>query len=507
MVGRRGPGGGAVSDAAEIAAAGAAPRFLRLDRVDWLLVAALVLLAAAIRFWQLGSESLWLDEATTYWRSGSPIADLVASSIKAGHTPTYFLLMHAWLKLGGSEFMLRAPSAVFGALTVPLCYALGGLVGGRRVALVAALLVTLSTFHLYYAQEARSYALLTLCVAVAMLGLVWLAQHPARALLSPRDWRRDGTAGLAWAAYVLGSLGALAVHNMAVFFLLAASLVFALLALRLRGQGLLLSRNWLLAHAVIIAVWVWWWPVLLRQGAQVIGSFWIPEPSLDLVLGTLSEAYLDGGHGVLSVALAPCALLGAWILRRQPWLLATLVALAAAAPLALLALSPVRPLFYARQLVWTTMPFYLLAACGIAAIRPKPLYAAALAILLVEGALKLDRYYRADTKVDWRGLVTLLAREVEPDGRVAVAPGALMRLIDYYLPRVAAPPRRIDFVEVPKDSSTRRVRKMLRSGRPLWLVLDLRMAPTVNAAVEPLATPIERASDGRYRIYRLEPRE
>lgn len=501
-----------VSGKARLAADGAGCRgqahVARLERTDWLAIGALTLLAAAIRFHELGSESLWHDEATTFWRSSQAIPDLVGGVIYDRHTPTYFLLMHAWIGLGDSEFLLRAPSAVFGALTVPLAYALGRLVGGRRVAIVAALLFAISAYQVHYAQEARPYTLLTLCVAVAMLGLAWLVRHPERALQPPRAWRRlDRAAGMAWMGYSLGTLGALATHNMAVFLLLAANAVFGLLALHLRTRWVGLLRNWLLAHAAILAVWIWWWPVLLRQATGVIDHFNYPEPTARLVLGALSQVFVDGGYGILSMSLPFWALLGAWALRRQRWLLATLVALLVASPLAILALSLTEPLFASRQIIWTAIPFFVLAACGIAAIRPTPIFAAALVVILAEGAVKLDRYYETQTKPDWRQLTATLLEAVEPGGLVALSPGGGPgKLVDYYRQRLGAPPGRIELLRVRNDSDGAPIVDALRSHGRMWLVINSRRMPVVVATVERAAVLSELGREGEYRIYRLEPR-
>lgn len=482
-----------------------------LERADWALIGALTLLAAAIRFYQLGSESLWGDEGITVHRASLGLSGLFDHSIAAHQTPTYFLLMHAWLGLGDSEFLLRAPSAIFGALTVALCYALGRLVGGRRVALVTALLVAVSTFQVYYAQEARPYALLTLSAAVAMLGLVWLVQNPGRAILAPRSWRHlDPAAGLAWIGFALGTLSALATHNMAVFFLLAANAVFALLVLRLREQWSKLLRNWLLAHAVILAVWIWWWPVLFRQGTRVIDHFNYSAPTGGGIVDALLQVGVDGNYGVLSFSLPFWAALGAWTLRRQPWLLAALIGLLVVSPLAILAFSLVQPVFAPRQLIWTTLPFFVLAACGIASIRLKLLFAALLVVILAEGGVKLDRYYEAQTKPDWRRLTKVLLEVVQPGGLVAVNPTfAPEKLIDYYLRRLGAPPGRFELLRVPRESTGDPIVNALQSTRPIWLIIDLRtkQSRTVAATAERAAVLFEVARETTIRIYRLERRE
>src|SRR5438477_12073685 len=86
---------------------------------------SLAALAAAMRLWQLGAKSLWLDEAASI-EIGRWDLQLV---VRAVHQPPgaaifswyqslYYFLLHAWLRLGGSEFLVRLPSAMFGMATV-----------------------------------------------------------------------------------------------------------------------------------------------------------------------------------------------------------------------------------------------------------------------------------------------------------------------------------------------------------------------------------------------------
>src|SRR5205085_510379 len=76
-----------------------------------------------------------------------------------------------WAKLFGTgESGLRALSALFGTLTVPVAYAIARDVASRKAGLIAAALVAASPWMIWYSQEARAYALVALLVAIG----VWL---------------------------------------------------------------------------------------------------------------------------------------------------------------------------------------------------------------------------------------------------------------------------------------------------------------------------------------------
>jgi hypothetical protein len=82
----------------------------------------------------------------------------------------YYVLAWGWSKLFGTgELGLRSLSALVGTLTVPVaCAAAFELSGRRRIGLVCAALVAVNPYLVWYSQEARSYALMVLFVALSL---------------------------------------------------------------------------------------------------------------------------------------------------------------------------------------------------------------------------------------------------------------------------------------------------------------------------------------------------
>ena len=64
------------------------------------------------------------------------------------------------------------PSLIAGVATVPLVYVLGARTVGRTAALAGTALFALSPFAIFYASEARAYALMTLLVVLSTLSLL-----------------------------------------------------------------------------------------------------------------------------------------------------------------------------------------------------------------------------------------------------------------------------------------------------------------------------------------------
>jgi mannosyltransferase len=166
------------------------------DRISWitrqirrpyigLALAALTTAGAAIRFSTLGVQSYWDDEAATVFLVKLDLWNMLQTIPKTESTPPlYYLLAWSWARLFGTgEAALRFLSALFGAATIPVVYAAAKQLVSRRAALVAAALVAFNPFLVWYAQEARSYALFTFLCALSFLFFVQsLRARRARAL-------------------------------------------------------------------------------------------------------------------------------------------------------------------------------------------------------------------------------------------------------------------------------------------------------------------------------------
>lgn len=159
----------------------------------WLVL--ILLLAWGLRLYHLDSMSLWWDESLTWDRATNTLPNILNNTIMIQnvatrdlHPPLYFLLLHFFvLAAGVTEFALRFLSAGANLLTLAMLYPLTRLlVKSRFVALLAVFFAALSPFYVWYAQEARPYALVLLWSVLAIYALLrWL-----RGLrTNPQTWR------------------------------------------------------------------------------------------------------------------------------------------------------------------------------------------------------------------------------------------------------------------------------------------------------------------------------
>ena len=124
----------------------------------------LLILAGALRLLRLGAWSFWADEIFT-------LRDAQNLSNVKGYPVGYALIGQVVKLFGTSEFAARLLPAVVGAVSVPVIYLIGKRLFSQRAALLAALLLALLSFHIYYSQYARYY---TPLVLLATLGM-WAA--------------------------------------------------------------------------------------------------------------------------------------------------------------------------------------------------------------------------------------------------------------------------------------------------------------------------------------------
>ena len=241
-----------------------------------LAVGALTLLALGLRVAAM-DESFFGDELFTHLIATRPDLHAVLAGVRSTleiSPPLFFVI--AWLfgKIGDPFVWLRMPSLLAGVATVPLVYVLGARTVGRAGGLAGAALFALSPFAIFYASEARAYALMTLIVVLSTLALL-------RALeTNERRW---------WVAFALLQAAAMYSHYTAVF-VLAAQFGWAFLTHPERRLPLFLSSA---GAAVLFAPWV---PLMIDDSnapnQRIIGAF---EPFGVKTVARNTGRLVDGG--------------------------------------------------------------------------------------------------------------------------------------------------------------------------------------------------------------------
>jgi len=208
--------------------------------------------------------------------------------------PLHNILLHfTILFLGDGEFALRLPSVVLGVAGVAAIYWVGSLIDGPPVGYLSAALLGLSTFHIYYSQEARDYALLALTATL-------FAGATIRALGSDRrGWHGASTVAAILLLYS---------HPYGLFLWFSIAIaVIASARLRRDPDQTTLAR-WAIWQAVPILVYLPWAGFLASRYVEIaIHGFWIRKPDAHALISIVVS--LASGR-LMALMLAAGAVLG-----------------------------------------------------------------------------------------------------------------------------------------------------------------------------------------------------
>jgi mannosyltransferase len=388
-------------------------------------VAALTVVAAALRFATLDRQSFWLDELVTVSLVRQSFGDMVHAIPHSEATPyLYYVVAWPWTRLFGSgEVGIRSLSALAGTATVIAAYGAGASLLSSRVGLLTAALVAVNPFLVWYSQEARSYALVTLFVAI---GLWFFGEA-----LKGERW--------AFAGWALVSSLALATHYFAVFVVVPEALWLLARAPARRRAA------W--AVGVPAVVFLAHLPLLLdqrgngRSAAQspivkrIIG---VPK---DLVVGFSFPWELAGTILAALLVLTGLVLLATQVPARErspAMVTGAVAAFAVVAPIVLAGGGA--DYVIARNAIVVVIPAAVCLGAGYAANRTGVVTATVLCALSVSIvlAVSFDAQYG---RTDWRGLAAAIGPATSPRALV-VTPDIDAALWRIYLPRVRELPDR-----------------------------------------------------------------
>lgn len=334
---------------------------LRERTVLWLLL--ILLLAVALRFLGLDLQSYWYDElfSAHISKPSHSFGEVVAMTLDDVHPPGFQLSM--WLSykfFGYTEWAGRLPSAIAGTLTVLVIYLLGRELFNQRAAHYAALLAAVNYYLVYFSQEARSYAFLTLLSGLAFLFFL-------RALRSA-SW-------LNVVGFVVASLALVYSHYFGFLTLLTAALSLGIYAWLTGGLARDVLTRAAIAGAIIVLGVLPLVPAI--AGHASIDSFWIPQPgpaffvyyfigyffSVSLAAcfaAAMAYGIYQGSRADSWHKFAVCALL-VWIVVGYlvPWLRGFIA----------------QPVATDRNTIYLLLPVLLLTGFGLARISLRPLQA------------------------------------------------------------------------------------------------------------------------------------
>ena len=394
---------------------GTRPQALRSSAV----LIGILLLAYTVRVVGLQSESLWIDEGYSLALAGHGVHDIVRGTAADQHPPLYYLILRSWLLPGQSVFYSRYLSVLFGVLGVAVTVLLARVLLGGTEGSVAGLLLACSPIHVWYSQEVRMYALLTLFTTLSCFT-TWRMTH-----------REKG-----WFVHVIVSLLALFTHYFAVFVLIAQS-IYVLGRWLLCRDGARLTR-WVSAQAVVAMLFAPWVPTALYQ-ARTHTMTWIHAPTARdlhhtlrwMVLGDSgtwwSSAVLDGGLILIALVL----ILGS-LRTRRPTRYCFLWLLFGVPFVTITGISQVYPIFQPKQFLLLVPPMLILLSSVLTG-QHRALGWILLGALIVVTLGSTISMGLSPSKDGWREAARVIEKNYQEGDLLFLNPAAGKGTLDVYL--------------------------------------------------------------------------
>jgi hypothetical protein len=391
-------------------------------------VATLTGVGLALRLIGLGRQALWSDELQRIrWAKGyefdrvfdvlatdtgarlPPLSLARALTVVSAHNPPFNgALLNLWLRTTGdaSDFVTRLPSALFSAACIPVTYFALHRRFGEVAALIAAGLVALSPYHVYYAQEVNHYALGCFCVALTFLFYLRFEERP-----------RLGS-GLGWA---LAGTAAVYTHYYAAIVLLFQWLAL-LLTTPTRGTSLL---KVLWPPAVIAALVLPYVPTMRAQLVEMtataqIGNFHAGDYFLERLRAIAAMPYI-GELGNYSTWLATLPLMALSVVFSSIGLLRVdsndrkLLLVNVLGPLVFVVaaffLCRANSILWPRYQLFFSFALFTSVGVGLAAIGSRAVWAVLAVVAL---ALVGNVHQMHIVREDWRTVASLVDRSDDP---------------------------------------------------------------------------------------------
>jgi len=421
------------------------------------LLVLLLLLAFALRLHRLGYQSLWYDEAVSMHLALKDLGSLTLHTARDIHPPLYYYLLHFWiLAAGSSEFSAAFFSLVFGILIIAACYRLGTELYDRRAGLLTAFLLAVSPFNLWYSQEIRMYTLgafLGLASLYCLIRLAGVTRRESREHMASAEAHPDGQGGgtwKLWLGYILSSAAGLYTLYYFAFLLLFQNLLVIgwWLATRLKGRkGVVSLLGWVLAQVMILALYLPWLPVALRQalfppvppwrGFTDLGTVIIQSwTALSLGQSVDPESLLVWPVLSFMFALYLLGLREAAVGNRGRAMSILLCGHTFVPLLVIYLLSLRTPLFHVRYMFTYSPPFYLLLALGLIRLGRSRRIALPLGVVIITVACgysiyrsHFDPQYASD---DHRAAVNYIEQRMAPGDAILINAGYSYPAFLYY---------------------------------------------------------------------------
>jgi hypothetical protein len=401
-------------------------------------VAGIALGGLALRL--IATRGIWLDEAISIHQAQMPLGDMLTNLRTTDvHPPLHHILLWGTVRLlGDGELAVRVPSLIAATAMIPALYAAATDIYDKRAGLAAATLAAVAPFAVWYADEARMYALFMLFALLAL----WMQVRIIR-----------GAGPGSWLGFVLSAAALVYTQYFGALFVATQMLGFAIAVAR----GALPLRR-VLAWSLVLALLLAPLPPFaheqfaaneaagkgFQQPTQTGGGTIDPQarPGAYAALTNFAWAVLgyhsDGTMTALA-ALWPLGVLLALALlgRGRSWATLLVVTCTLVPALALFALGQLKPFVFEVRYFIGAVPLALMLIARAVTSWPRRPVAIAAATALAAVALGLgladQQLNGSNPRVyDFKTAVQHIEDRARPGDVIVFTPSYLDHVVGYY---------------------------------------------------------------------------
>ncbi len=338
---------------------------------DWAIISIGLAVFATISLWTITKFSIWFDEAFGAYLIKFNFFDVARYTATDVHPPLYYWLLKIWCMLfGNTELALRSMSVFFGGVAIIFGYLLVRRLFSKQAAAISLLFMVLSPMFIRYSQEARMYTLVAAIALAATYVLTYAVMSKKKApwiiygvLISLGMWTHY-FAAIIWLAHWVWRAGAI-----------------KKVAPKVQFVKMFFSRQWIMAHAVAIGLFLPWLPVAAVQMTVVQAfGFWIPAVTPNTLINFMTNViyYLDVTKvtGWLTLAFIALIIFAARMsylvykkfdgVKRESYKMIMVLAFVPMLILFMLSMPPLRSSFIDRYLIGSTVGIMIFMGITVA---------------------------------------------------------------------------------------------------------------------------------------------
>ncbi len=244
-----------------------------IPRFPAIFILAFIIFGAILRIYKLSFQSYWHDEVCSILRV---LDGYFFKHITSMDAPLFDTILYFWIRIFGyhNEASTKILSVIFSIAALPVMYLITKELFDKKTALYSMLLLTFSTYHIYYAQELRMYSLFWFLVLASNLYFIKLVKDDKK---------------LNWLIYFITTVLAFYAHY-SFFWIFLAQNLFIFLFWKKYNVKL---KRWAASLVILIVIllpWIWFsviphllFPALVKN----VIHLWIPYSTYKVIFETL----------------------------------------------------------------------------------------------------------------------------------------------------------------------------------------------------------------------------